>query len=299
MESGLAALVGAVGGLVGAVLVWLVAQHRIQAEHVTRERAKWRKKIRKKSLEVHEALTAARRSDQDLLRLQMQFRLLLSPLDDRDCEILRCITPTSCKEQRQVAQAKQFAYRVSLLLKHDWERAKLEAGFPVPGWFFRANPALRRDQRMAEKLKAEDCCPQCTDCKPEKSAKSKLRMEWDRFWEKYECRRLNTFLFLALGLLGVAVLVVFCASYASSATGDDQLARYDVDRNGVISCAEARQQGIAQVLPPLSIPSFNYQMTPKISLNTRCSISISENLSINGQTRSSDQLGIWSYNINP
>ena len=43
----------------------------------------------------------------------------------------------------------------------------------------------------------------------------------------------------------------------------------------------------------------NYQMTPKISLNTRCSISISENLSINGQTRSSDQLGIWSYNINP
>ena len=53
--------------------------------------------------------------------------------------------------------------------------------------------------------------------------------------------------------------------------------------------------------PPedLSIPSFDYQMTPKISLNTRCSISISENLSINGQTRSSDQLGIWSYNINP
>ena len=46
-------------------------------------------------------------------------------------------------------------------------------------------------------------------------------------------------------------------------------------------------------------PHYNYQMTPKISLNTRCSISISENLSINGQTRSSDQLGIWSYNINP
>ena len=42
-------------------------------------------------------------------------------------------------------------------------------------------------------------------------------------------------------------------------------------------------------------PSFNYQMTPKIPLKSRCSISISENLSINGQTRSSDQLGIWSY----
>ena len=49
----------------------------------------------------------------------------------------------------------------------------------------------------------------------------------------------------------------------------------------------------------LSIPSFNYQMTPKISLNTRCSISICENFSINGCTRSSGQLGIWSYSINP
>ena len=49
----------------------------------------------------------------------------------------------------------------------------------------------------------------------------------------------------------------------------------------------------------LFIPSFHYQMTPKISLNARCSISISKNLSINGRTRSSDQLGIWSYNINP
>ena len=49
----------------------------------------------------------------------------------------------------------------------------------------------------------------------------------------------------------------------------------------------------------LFIPSFYYQMTPKIPLNARCSISISKNLSINGRTRSSDQLGIWSYNINP
>ena len=49
----------------------------------------------------------------------------------------------------------------------------------------------------------------------------------------------------------------------------------------------------------LSIPSFSYQMTPKISLNIRCSISICENFSINGRTRPSDQLGMCSYNINP
>ena len=41
----------------------------------------------------------------------------------------------------------------------------------------------------------------------------------------------------------------------------------------------------------LFIPSFYYQMTPKISLNARCSISISKNLSINGRTRSSRPVG--------
>ena len=58
-------------------------------------------------------------------------------------------------------------------------------------------------------------------------------------------------------------------------------------------------KGLRHGLRDLFIPSFSYQMTPKIPLNTRCSISISKNLSINGRTRSSDQLGIWSYNINP
>ena len=56
---------------------------------------------------------------------------------------------------------------------------------------------------------------------------------------------------------------------------------------------------VTEVSGVLFIPSFYYQMTPKISLNIRCSISISKNLSINGRTRSSGQLGIWSYNINP
>ena len=258
MDSGLVALIGAVGGLVGAVLGWLVAQHRIQAEHVTRERAKWREQIREKSLEVHDALMLDTRSGRELLRLQMQFRLLLSPLDHRDGEILRCITPKSCKEQNKVAQAKQFAYGVSLLLKHDWERVKLEAGFPVPGWFFRAHPGLRRDERMAEKLKAEDCCPQCTHCKPEKSekaAKSKLRMEWGRFREKYECRRMNTLLLVGLFVV-VPLVVVWWSPWASYAAADHPLARYDADRNGVISCAEARRHRIAPVPP--SHPAYPY-----------------------------------------
>ena len=36
-----------------------------------------------------------------------------------------------------------------------------------------------------------------------------------------------------------------------------------------------------------------YQITPKTSLNTRCSASILPNFSIKGRIRSSDQLGRW------
>ena len=76
-----------------------------------------------------------------------------------------------------------------------------------------------------------------------------------------------------------------------------------LDRQNVELVTDSvRLAGNAEIkldLVPLFIPSFYYQMTPKIPLNTRCSICISKNLSINGRTRSSDQLGIWSYNINP
>ena len=40
------------------------------------------------------------------------------------------------------------------------------------------------------------------------------------------------------------------------ATGDDALARYDDDRNGRITCKEARRHGIAPV--PRSHPAYRY-----------------------------------------
>ena len=45
---------------------------------------------------------------------------------------------------------------------------------------------------------------------------------------------------------------------------------------------------------PSCIPSLcSYQITPKTSLNTRCSASMLPNFSINGRIRSSGQLGRW------
>ena len=139
MESGLAALIGAVGGVVGAVLTWLVGQHRILAENVTAERAKWREKIRQKAVTVHHALMCGGLSERALPRLRLEFSLLLNPHDEFDRAILSCIDVVPRGHCRKF-RAADFESRVSLLLKHDWDRAKLEAGFPPRAWLFRVKP---------------------------------------------------------------------------------------------------------------------------------------------------------------
>ena len=66
-----------------------------------------------------------------------------------------------------------------------------------------------------------------------------------------------------------------------------------------ISIPEATPEKLAQAIfrggDPHASPHFPFQLqiTPKTSRYTRCSSSIFPNISINGRTRSSDQLGRW------
>jgi hypothetical protein len=106
-----------------AVAVW-TTQKRISIENITQDRRAWREKIREKALMVHDALIA--RDEQVLNRLRSEFRALLNPRDPDDNEIISCIRPLN--EGKEFEHADEFAERVSLLLKHDWERVKLEAG---------------------------------------------------------------------------------------------------------------------------------------------------------------------------
>jgi hypothetical protein len=106
-----------------AVAVW-TTQKRISIENITQDRRAWREKIREKALMVHDALIA--RDEQVLNRLRSEFRALLNPRDPDDNEIISCIRPPN--EGKEFEHADEFAERVSLLLKHDWERVKLEAG---------------------------------------------------------------------------------------------------------------------------------------------------------------------------
>ena len=159
------------GAAIIAVVTWLVAQAQIKARHVTEERARWRKQIRETASETHGAFAAGNVAE--TIRLQREFRALLNPFDREDQEILNCLENNRSDE---------FDTRISLLLKHDWERGKLEA------IFF----SLRRPKRIPFELH-------------ESAGHRKLR-----FFEKYEIRWLRVSGGLAVALF-VAAAVLICS----------------------------------------------------------------------------------------
>jgi len=125
-----------VGGLVAGFVALRSGERKIQIENVTQERAKWREKIRIKSLDVHQAAVA--NNSAKLNELHLEFSLNLSPFDQEDKDILVVIATLKNRDTIEV-KLSEFSERVALLLKHDWERAKHEA----KPWFFRLCPPER------------------------------------------------------------------------------------------------------------------------------------------------------------
>jgi hypothetical protein len=110
-----------IAGLVAAYVALRSLWAKIAIENITQERAKWRDKIREKSALIHKAIIES--DSTKLSEYRAELTLLLNPLDQDDNEILYSIKVSPDSE----LQAKEFSERVGLLLKHDWERAKLEA----------------------------------------------------------------------------------------------------------------------------------------------------------------------------
>ena len=177
-------LITLLGVVVTAFVTWLIAQRRLMGEHVTAERRKWRDRIRQKALEAHVAIVTGKTDDAS--KLQDEFRALLNPFDRNDLEILRCIDAEGCNDCRK-DRARKFGRSISLLLKHDWERAKLEAGFFPSSWFVEA----RRFSLDCADGKDGDRCP-----------------ETARSCEKFEIKWNRIFVCLVLLLPAIVWLVV-------------------------------------------------------------------------------------------
>lgn len=111
----------AISAVIAAIVALRSAERRITIENVTQERAKWREKVRSSAAEVSAALFA--RDAAALVKAKLALSLLLNPLDENDRAIIKVISG----DRFGPAQAEEFHIHVSLLLKHDWERAKKEA----------------------------------------------------------------------------------------------------------------------------------------------------------------------------
>jgi hypothetical protein len=118
--AGFAALVGAA---IGAAASLRTNARNIKIENITKERAKWRDKVRKIALAVQK--DAVKPDATALEEHHLQFSLILNPFDNEDCGILRLIR--EFKSDASESRLTEFADRIALLLKHDWERAKWEA----------------------------------------------------------------------------------------------------------------------------------------------------------------------------
>lgn len=111
--------------LIAALVALRSSERKIEVENITQERAKWRTEIRAKALQVHQA--AIGRDDKRLAELALEFQLMLNPIDDQeDDALLSCIRRLHGLTE-STTELKEFSKRVALLLKHDWERAKIEA----------------------------------------------------------------------------------------------------------------------------------------------------------------------------
>jgi hypothetical protein len=126
--SGIMTIIGS--GLLAAVVSSAVsrlnAERNILIDNITKERKSWRETIRKKSTKVFRAFYSADKLE--LKKLKSEFQLMLNPSDEDDNDILTNFDTLigKCDEKDEVA-INNFIIRLSLLLKHDWERAKIEA----------------------------------------------------------------------------------------------------------------------------------------------------------------------------
>lgn len=119
--------------LITAFVTWQIAGKRIAIENITQERAKWREKVRAKAALVYDAMI--KRNEKYLNRYRSEFRLLLNPTDCEDMAIIDCLELP--RHGDELERTEEFAGRIAILLKNDWELAKHEAR---PFSFFRRKP---------------------------------------------------------------------------------------------------------------------------------------------------------------
>ena len=120
---------GVVAGLVAGLVTLRTSERKIAIENITQQRQQWREKIR----DIAQRIKSSYKNDEkeELHSQYVEMQLLLNPEDVDDRSILDTIW-SMAEESAPGALHIELAEKLSLLLKHDWERAKREA---KPVWY--------------------------------------------------------------------------------------------------------------------------------------------------------------------
>ena len=109
-------------------------EETVALKYITEERAKWREKIKETMTALNEAVNSPQLNGERLTKTRkastyLKLSLNPDPKHKLDNEILECI-----KKLCDAPSYERFSTleeKVSILLKHDWERAKREAHAPI------------------------------------------------------------------------------------------------------------------------------------------------------------------------
>lgn len=114
-----------IGGLLTAYIAWRNAERSIEIKQITEERAKWREKIRSLVEEIVVLYCQSNRSPKAIATYRCRLVTSLNPKDRHDKEIVDHFDSLFFNEHDDNdTSIKRFTRRISLLLKHDWERVK-------------------------------------------------------------------------------------------------------------------------------------------------------------------------------
>ena len=136
-------------GVVAGLVTLRTTERKIAIENITQQRKVWRDKVREKALETSKAY-----KDNDVSKLKelyVEFQLILNPEDENDKSILDTLWAMQNKDEINDLII-EFSEKLSLLLKHDWERAKLEA---KPVWHFWGKPKRKAYDEFNNKRNAK------------------------------------------------------------------------------------------------------------------------------------------------
>jgi mannose/fructose/N-acetylgalactosamine-specific phosphotransferase system component IID len=113
-----------IAGIVAGIVSIRISERNIAIENITKQRQLWRDKIRKIAIDISSAYAEPEKKKIQSHYIELQ--LLLNPNDDDDKSILDTVW-AMINETGSSKLDIELAEKLSLLLKHDWERAKFEA----------------------------------------------------------------------------------------------------------------------------------------------------------------------------